>query len=53
MAIKSGAFKPIPYIWNTAHIDIEATDIYIYINTMSDMSSYTKTYVTLRYTKTS
>jgi len=53
IATKSGAFKPIPYIWNATHIDIEATDSLVYINTGSDMSSYTATYVTLRYTKTS
>lgn len=53
IAIRSGAFKPIPYIWNTTHIDVEATDVYVYLNTSSDMSSYTNTYVTVRYTKTS
>lgn len=55
MAIKTGAFKPIPYMWNSINsvIAFEFTDQYIYINTTADYSSYTESYVTLRYTKTS
>lgn len=54
MAMRTGQFKPIPYIWNNTNqfIAFEFSDQYIYINTTADYSAYTESYVTLRYTKT-
>ena len=54
MAMKTNAFKPMPYIWNNVNsiIGVEFSDQYIYINTTADYSSYTESYVTLHYTKT-
>ena len=52
--MRTGQFKPIPYIWNNTNqfIAFEFADQYIYINTTADYSAYTESYVTLRYTKT-